>query len=248
MSDCAGHEHHRLEVSDLCVTYGEVTALCEVNFSITCGHRLALLGPNGAGKSTLIRTLAGLLKPAHGSILWRGQQLEGSTREIAYLPQLDQHRQGFPLSVRDVVAMGRLPHLGVWRAFGKKDEEMVGEAIATMRLEDLAERQIDALSGGQRQRAFIARALAQEAHIVMLDEPFNGLDVESSAELAETLRQLSQNGHLVVASHHNLATVEDCYDDALVLKQRQVAFGPVSEVLQDDEAREALAMRKGAHV
>lgn len=240
-----GHTPHRLEVEGLCVTYGSVTALCEVNFATTCGHRLALLGPNGAGKSTLIRTLAGLLKAEHGSILWRGQALRGTTREIAYLPQLDRHREGFPVTVREVVAMGRLPHVGFWKASRKIDEEKVEEAIAAMRLQDLAHRQIDALSGGQRQRAFLARALAQEAHIVMLDEPFTGLDVESGAELAETLKDLGERGHLVVASHHNLATVEAIFDQALVMKKRQVAFGEVSEVMARGEVREVLGLQKG---
>ena len=245
--DCTGHEAHRLEVKDLCVTYGEVVALCEVDFSTTCGHRLALLGPNGAGKTTLIRTLAGLLKADHGSIRWRGEQLEGSTREIAYLPQLDRHREGFPLTVRDVVAMGRYPHLGPWRAFGKKDAAKVSEAISTMHLDELADRQIDKLSGGQRQRAFIARALAQEAHIVMLDEPFNGLDVESAADLTETLRTLAGTGHLVIASHHQLETVTSCYDQALVMQREQIAFGPVAEVMENPEVRDALSLERRAH-
>lgn len=236
------HKPHRLEVAGLCVTYGPVTALCEVDFATTCGNRLALLGPNGAGKSTLIRTLAGLLKAEQGSIQWRGQELKEATREIAYLPQLDRHREGFPVSVREVVAMGRLPHVGFWRALRKLDEEKVEEAIVAMSLEDLAHRQIDALSGGQRQRAFLARALAQEAHIVMLDEPFTGLDVESGMELSETLKDLGEKGHLVIASHHNLTTVESIFDQALVMKKRQVAFGEVSKVMARAEVREILGL------
>ena len=245
--NCAGHEGHRLEVNDLCVTYGEVVALCEVNFTTTCGHRLALLGPNGAGKTTLIRTLAGLLRADHGSIRWRGEQLEGSTREIAYLPQLDRHREGFPLTVRDVVAMGRYPHLGPWKAFRAEDRDKVEGAICTMHLEALADRQIDQLSGGQRQRTFLARALAQEAHIVMLDEPFNGLDVESAADLTETLRRLADSGHLVIASHHQLETVTACYDLAIVLQREQVAFGPVAEVMEMPDVRETLSLERREH-
>lgn len=251
MSECCdhhvepGHEIHHLQVSDLCVTYGSVTALCEVDFETTCGHRLALLGPNGAGKSTLIRTLAGLLKGEHGSILWRGQALKGTTQEIAYLPQLDRHREGFPVNVRDVVTMGRLPHVGFWKTLRKVDEEKVEKAIAAMHLEELADRQIDALSGGQRQRAFLARALAQEAHIVMLDEPFTGLDVESAKELEDTLKELGKRGHLVIASHHNLATVESIFDQALVMQKRQIAFGDVREVMANDEVRATLGIVAG---
>ena len=251
MSECydlhyePGHEPHSLQVTDLCVTYGAVTALCEVDFKTTCGNRLALLGPNGAGKSTLIRTLAGLLKYQQGSILWRGEPLTGSTREIAYLPQLDRHREGFPVSVREVVAMGRLPHIGFWKTSRQLDEDKVDEALAAMRLEDLAHRQIDALSGGQRQRAFLARALAQEAHIVMLDEPFTGLDVESGAELEATLKELGNRGHLVIASHHNLATVESIFNQALVMKKHQVAFGDVAQVMAKEEVRTVLGLTKG---
>lgn len=250
MSECCDLDHdaevgaHHLEVEDLCVDYGPVTALCGANFETSCGHCVALLGPNGGGKSTLIRTLAGLLKASRGTILWRGKRLEGSTREIAYLPQVDRHREGFPVTVRDVVAMGRLPHVGIWKKFRKLDEEKVMEAIETMHLEDLSNRQIDALSGGQRQRAFLARALAQEAHIVMLDEPFTGLDVESSRDLAENLRRLSKGGHLVIASHHNLRTVEEIFDEALVLKTNQIAFGPVAEVMGKEEVQEVLGMSR----
>ena len=250
-SDCCdldlppGHEPHTLEVKDLSVSYGSVTALCEVNFDTACGKRLALLGPNGGGKSTLIRTLAGLLKAERGSMMWRGKTLTGISREIAYLPQLDRHREDFPVTVRDVVMMGRLPHIGFWKTVRKLDEEKVEQALVAMRLEDLADRQIDALSGGQRQRAFLARALAQEAHIVMLDEPFTGLDVESAFELAETLKELGTQGHLVMASHHNLATVASIFDQALVVKKRQVAFGEVEEVMARAEVRAVLGLGKG---
>ena len=251
MSDCCDHHHdptdhrpHRLSVSDLCVSYGSVTALCEVDFQTTCGNRLALLGPNGAGKSTLIRTLAGLIKPQHGEILWRGQPLVGTSREIAYLPQLDRHREGFPVTVCEVVSMGRFPHVGFWKTFRKLDEEKVEEALVAMNLIQLADRQIDALSGGQRQRAFIARALAQEAHIVMLDEPFTGLDVESSRELEGILQELGSRGHLVIASHHDLATVEDIFDQALVVKKSQVAFGEVGSVMASQEVQQILGMSR----
>jgi ABC-type Mn2+/Zn2+ transport system ATPase subunit len=245
MSDSGHHRHeHRLVVDSLSVNYAGVEALRDVSFETTCGHRLAVLGPNGAGKSTLIRTLAGLVRPTRGRIHWRGRRLEGSSREIAYLPHVDQHRKDFPITVREVVAMGRLPHLGIWRSMRALDEERVEEALDLMKLGPLVGRQIDHLSGGQRQRAFLARALAQEAHIVMLDEPFSGLDVESSAEFGLALQELGKRGHLVIASHHDLATVGTLFDHALVLKREQVAFGPVDEVLARAEVRHALGFRK----
>ncbi|MDP0489976.1 MAG: ABC transporter ATP-binding protein [Verrucomicrobiota bacterium JB023] len=248
MTECCDHHHnpqdapHRLQVNDLCVSYGAVVALCDVNFETSCGHSLALLGPNGAGKSTLIRTLAGLQRRDQGSILWREKPLVGSSLEIAYLPQLDKHREGFPVTVRDVVTMGRLPHVGVWRSMRKIDEERVDEALERMNLGALAGRQIDALSGGQRQRAFLARALAQEAHILMLDEPFTGLDAESCEELAAILQELARRGHLVMASHHELGSVERIFDQAIVLKKKQIAFGAAGEVMNRSDVRAVLGL------
>ena len=235
------HQPHRLEVKGLGVRYGIISALREVEFTAHCGSRLALLGPNGAGKSSLIRALAGLIRPSEGLIVWKGEALNRCTREIAYLSQVDRHREGFPVTVRDVVRMGRLPHLGFWRSFRKLDEDKVSSAIMEMRLEGLENRQIDALSGGQRQRVFLARALAQEAHIVLLDEPFTGLDRQSSLELGETLAELREQGHLVIASHHDLASVSEFFDEALVLDETQVAFGPASEVMEDKAVRNLLS-------
>ena len=117
------HEHHTLELNGVAHSYGKKLALSEVKFSAQCGQRLALLGPNGAGKSTLIRLLAGLLKKQHGEIIWRGAPLAQARREVAYLPQVDHHQQNFPLRVRDVVEMGRFPHLGHFKRFGKIDSE-----------------------------------------------------------------------------------------------------------------------------
>ena len=182
------HERHELSLSGVSYQYGSKVALDEVDFSVQCGQRLALLGPNGAGKSTLIRLLAGLLKPQKGEILWRGTSLEKARREIAYLPQVDQHQKHFPIRVSEVVAMGRFPHLGHFKSFRKVDQEKIDHAIEAMNLGEIANRQIDQLSGGQQQRTFIARALAQEAHVLMLDEPFNGLDVESRTHLASISR------------------------------------------------------------
>lgn len=242
MSENHDHPHgrHRLEVRGLAASYGDKLALEKTNFETTCGQRLALLGPNGAGKSTLIRILAGLMKPSAGSIKWRGEELRESTREIAYLPQLDQHQRHFPLSVREVVELGRFPYLGHFKKFRAEDETAVESAIAAMQLGPIEKRQIDQLSGGQQQRAFIARALAQEAHVILLDEPFNGLDVESRCHLAETLAALAKKGHLIIASHHDLGNVAETFDQALVLNQQQLAFGPVQEIMADPEVRRVL--------
>lgn len=234
------HQHHQLDLSGVAFSYGNKLALSEVDFSVHCGQRLALLGPNGAGKSTLIRLLAGLLKHETGTINWRENPISKARREIAYLPQVDQHQRHFPLRVRDIVAMGRYPHLGHFKRFGKIDKAKTEEAIATMNLGEIANRQIDQLSGGQQQRTYIARALAQEAHVLLLDEPFNGLDIESRCHLSDSLIDLTKSGHLIIASHHQLESVTDIFTHALVLDQKQIAFGPAAEVMVSDSVKNTL--------
>ncbi|MCB1091986.1 MAG: ABC transporter ATP-binding protein [Verrucomicrobiae bacterium] len=218
---------HELAISGLSVRYGGVTALEDVSLTTHCGRCLALVGPNGAGKSSLMKAMAGLITPTDGVIAWRGRPLTRSTAEIAYLAQRSEVDWHFPVTVRGLVEMGRYPHVGWWRRFGKIDRAAVNEALETMRLADLADRQIGALSGGQQQRAFVARALAQEAHVLLLDEPFTGLDRPSQELLTELLRMLAFSGRLVVAAHHDLDTVPEIFDEVLLVNSRRIAFGPV---------------------
>jgi len=227
-----GH-HHELRVEDLQVCYRELNALQDVSFATSCGACVALIGPNGAGKSTLLKAIAGLLPIAAGRIWWRGTKVAKWSREIAYLPQRENVDWQFPITVRGVVRMGRYPQAGWWRPFSRADEAAIERAIGLMGLTELAERQISQLSGGQQQRVFLARALAQEAHVLLLDEPFTGLDRNSKAALATTLRNLTEEGRLVIASHHDMATVRDIYDEVLLLKRRAIAFGPVAGVFTE---------------
>ena len=226
--NCAhcGH-HHELRVDGLRLRYRETLALDGVSFSTTCGRAVALLGPNGAGKSTLLKAIAGLLPAEAGGVQWRGTRLTRWSREIAYLPQREDVDWSFPITVEGVVRMGRYPQLGWWRVFRQHDEEVVEKALATMDLLDLRRRQIRALSGGQQQRVFLARALAQEAHVLLLDEPFTGLDRPSRQALAAQLRQLASEGRLVMASHHDLASVKDIFDEVLFIRRQPVAYGDV---------------------
>lgn len=226
----AHNQHHRLEVTDLSVSYREVKAIEHIQFQTECGRSIALIGPNGAGKSTLLKSLAGLIKPDEGVIRWRGHPLTESSREIAYLPQRGDVDWNFPITVRGLVEMGRYPNLGWWKSYSRHDAEIVERALESMKLHELQHRQISALSGGQQQRAFIARALAQEAHVLLLDEPFTGLDRPAQENLEVLFRDLAKEGRLLIASHHDLQTVDRIFDDVLLIKRRQLAFGPVAEV------------------
>ncbi len=224
------HDHqHQLEVKQLSVSYREVLALDGISFHASCGRSIALIGPNGAGKSTLLKALAGLLPLKSGSLRWRGSALSKSSHEIAYLPQRGEVDWQFPITVRGLVEMGRYPNLGWWRSYSRHDAEIVERALAAMELTDLQDRQISALSGGQQQRAFIARALAQEAHVLLLDEPFTGLDKPAQENLSRLFKELTAEGRLLIASHHDLQTVKGFYDDVLLIRKNQVAFGPVEQ-------------------
>ncbi len=222
--------HHELQVNGLTVSYPKVRALEDISFSTSCGNTVALIGPNGAGKSTLLKAIAGLVPRSAGSIRWRGSRVSQWHREFAYLPQREEVDWSFPVTVRGLIEMGRYSQLGWWRRWRPLDSEKVEQALVSMHLEGLEDRQISELSGGQQQRTFIARALAQEAHVLMLDEPFNGLDRPARENLAGLLRKQAAEGRLVIASHHDLNTVEELFDEVLILNRRALAFGPVPEV------------------
>jgi len=230
---------HRLEVHDLHAHYGRVCALHGISFSTTCGRAVALIGGNGAGKTTLMKAIVGLLPGTTGEIRWQGRPVRHSIPEIAYLPQRQDLDWRFPVTVRALVEMGRYAQLGLFRRMGQADRGAVEQAIETMQLQALADRQIGALSGGQQQRAFIARALAQEAHVLLLDEPFAGLDHPSCETLGALLKTLTGQGRLVVASHHDLGSVDKLFDEALLLNRRMIAFGNPAEVLQAAALKEA---------
>jgi ABC-type Mn2+/Zn2+ transport system ATPase subunit len=229
---------HGLAVSDLTVSYNRIPALHHIAFEVGCGQCVGLLGPNGAGKSTLLKALAGLLPRETGRITFHGHEVSGATQDFAYLPQREAIDWDFPTTVRGLVEMGRYLRTGWWRSFGREDVKAVDEAIAAMQLAPLAQRQISALSGGQQQRAFLARALAQQAHVFLLDEPFTGLDKPTQDNLKQLLRELRDHGKLIIASHHDLATVPALFDQTILLNGELIAAGPVGEVFTDANLRQ----------
>ncbi len=225
--------NHRLLIHDLTVAYRGVPALHHINLDLHCGRCVGLLGPNGAGKSTLLKSIVGLTPIETGNVRFDAHEHSDTHAgsSVAYLPQRSLVDWDFPLTVRGLAEMGRYPALGQWRSFGPEDHRAVEQALAATRLEDLADRQISALSGGQQQRAFLARAVAQGAHVYLLDEPFTGLDRNAQAVLSELLRTLAaREGKLVVVSHHDLRTVELLFDDVILLNGELVAYGPVETV------------------
>jgi ABC-type Mn2+/Zn2+ transport system ATPase subunit len=233
--DCCAHhsQHHELVIDSLTVSYRRVLALDNVSLATSCGNRVALIGPNGAGKSTLLKAIAGLVPRAAGTVRWRGTTVRKWSREFAYLPQREEVDWSFPITVRGLVEMGRYPQTGWWRKFTAEDDDAVNRALESLALTSLQNRQIRELSGGQQQRTFLARAIAQDAHVLLLDEPFTGLDRNASHLLGDLLAKLAHEGRLVIASHHDLNTAPLLFDEALVLSTRTLAFGPVKDILTD---------------
>ena len=241
-------QNHALQIADLTVSYHRIPALHHIGFQVSCGQCVGLLGPNGAGKTTLLKTLAGLLRRETGTIHFHGREVRGATPDIAYLPQRGQIDWDFPTTVRGLVEMGRYLRLGWWRTYGAVDATAADSAIAVMDLESVQGRQISALSGGQQQRAFLARALAQEAHVLLLDEPFSGLDKPNQDNLKKTLRQLREQGKLLLVSHHDLATVREVFDRVVLLNGELIAAGPVESAFTEENIGRTYSTRVFAGV
>jgi len=222
---------HRLQIRDLTVSYHRIPAVHHVNLELRCGRSIALLGPNGAGKTSFFKALVGLIKPETGSVSLGGHG--ASSRDIVYLPQRENVDWDFPVTVRGLAEMGRYTRLGWWRRFGAQDQAAVDRALATMELSDLGDRQISALSGGQQQRAFLARALAQEAHVMLLDEPFNGLDRPAQTLLSQAMHRIVAAGNLVIAAHHDLKTVPELFEQVIFLNGELIAFGDTAEAFNE---------------
>ena len=233
--DCAHHAaHHELVVTELSVTYKRLLALEQVNFATSCGNRVALIGPNGAGKSTLLKAIAGLVKRSGGTISWRGTEVKKWSHEFAYLPQREEVDWNFPVTVRGLVEMGRYPQTGMFGKFSSEDDEAGEKALESLNLTDLQNRQIRELSGGQQQRTFLARAIAQEAHVLLLDEPFTGLDRNASKRLGELFHKLASEGRLIISSHHDLLTAKELFNQALVVNTQMVGFGKTEDLVTDE--------------
>jgi ABC-type Mn2+/Zn2+ transport system ATPase subunit len=229
----------RLEVAGVTASYDRVPVLRAVTFGVGPGELLGVVGPNGAGKSTLLKVAVGLMVADAGRVTVDGGPIAEVLRYVAYLPQRALVDWDYPAVVRDVVAMGRAPHLGRLRRPGRADRALVQAAIDRLGLTDLADRPIGELSGGQRQRAFLARALAQEARIMLFDEPFAGIDAVTERMLWDELSDLRDAGATIVVVNHDLRGVMDRCDRLLLLAGRVVALGRPAEAGSPDNLLEA---------
>lgn len=213
-----------LAVSDLTVSYNGTTALYGVSFAVRGGERIAIVGPNGAGKSTLFKAMVGLTRLSAGSVATSGA-------ELAYIPQRSAVDWSFPVTVYDAVMMGRTGQIGWLRWPRLRDRQVVQRCLEQVGMADLAHRRIGELSGGQQQRVFIARALAQEATILLMDEPFAGVDLPSREAILEILDRLREDGVTVLVSTHDLNLAVECFDRLVLLNRRLIAYGPPKEVI-----------------
>jgi len=225
-----------LEVRDLSVRYGDVVALDGASLTLGRGRLTGLIGMNGSGKSTLFKAVMGMVRPDGGTVTILGRSPAQARRAglVGYVPQSEDVDWSFPLTVRDVVAMGRYGRLGPLRRARAVDRAAIDAALERVELADLADRQIGRLSGGQRKRAFVARCLAQEAPVLLLDEPFAGVDKRSEATLSELLRALVADGRSVLVSTHDLHALPALADDAVLLQRRVLLTGTPEQVLRPE--------------
>lgn len=223
-----------VKVEDVTVSYDARPVLWDIDLSLPKGKLIAIVGPNGAGKSTLIKTMLGLLKPVTGTIQFNDKTYKEVRKKIAYVPQRSSVDWNFPTTVYDVVLMGRYGHVGWFKRPRHKDKEIVMQSLESLSISHLKDRQISELSGGQQQRVFLARALAQEAEVYFMDEPFQGVDVKTERAIVSLFKKLKKEGKTVVVVHHDLDTVETYFDHVVLLNRRIIAQGSVAQVFTQE--------------
>jgi len=219
-----------LEIHDLTVAYHKRPVLWGVDVEVPAGQLVGVIGPNGAGKSTLIKAAMGLLPVSSGWVKVFGRPVKDNLRRVGYVPQRETVDWDFPVSVMDVVLMGRYGHLGLFKRPRKEDREVARKCLEKVKMLPYADRQISNLSGGQQQRVFLARALAQESDLYFMDEPFAGVDAATEAAIVTILQELKDQGKTLLVVHHDLPTAKTYFDSLLLLNMRVVAFGPTEEV------------------
>ncbi|MFT3943775.1 MAG: metal ABC transporter ATP-binding protein [Ancrocorticia sp.] len=222
-----------IAVEGVTVRYGDVVALDEASFQLAAGRVCGLIGMNGSGKSTLFKAIMGMIRPESGAVAINGGSPAAARKKglVGYVPQSEDVDWTFPVSVRDVVMMGRYGHMGLTRRPSAVDCAAVDHALERVELSEFAERQIGQLSGGQKKRAFVARGIAQEADIMLLDEPFAGVDKRTEATITRLLRELASEGRTIFVSTHDLHALPALADEAILLMRRVLFHGLPDDVL-----------------
>jgi manganese/zinc/iron transport system ATP- binding protein len=232
-----------IDVTDLTVAYRDQPVLWDIDLEVPAGVLMAVVGPNGAGKTTLIKAILGLVRPAAGQVLIYDRPYTEQRRMVGYVPQRESVDWDFPTNVLDLVMMGRYGHLGWVRRPARHERALALEALHKVGMHLFADRQISQLSGGQQQRVFLARALAQDAQVYFMDEPFQGVDATTERTIVTLLQELRAAGKTVVVVHHDLQTVPEYFDWVTLLNVRRIASGPVDEVFTDENLRLAYGGR-----
>ncbi len=230
-------ENPVLEIHDLTVSYDQNPVLWNVDLSLPSGKLVGILGPNGAGKSTLIKAIMGLIAPTSGYVRIFDKPLNDVRARISYVPQRESVDWNFPASVLDVVMMGTYGKLGLFRRPGKKEKDLAMQCLDQVGMTGFVTRQISELSGGQQQRVFIARALAQQADLYLMDEPFAGVDMATETAIFQLLKEMADSGKTVLVVHHDIHSAMNFFDWVIMLNLHLVASGPKESVVTEDLLR-----------
>ncbi|MFQ3670066.1 MAG: metal ABC transporter ATP-binding protein [Verrucomicrobiia bacterium] len=231
------HPHLPLSIHDLTVAYGKRPVIWDIDLDIPEGALVGVIGPNGAGKSTLLRACIDIVPPTSGQIRFYGKPFAQQRDLVGYVPQRESVDWDFPVTALDVVAMGTYRRLGWFRPVGRPELDHARAALERVGLGDLADRQISQLSGGQQQRVFLARALAQDAKVYLMDEPFAAVDAATEQAIIHLLRSFRDEGKTCLVVHHDLASAADYFDHIILLNMRLIAAGPTAQVLTPDNLK-----------
>lgn len=231
-----------IDISKVSVTYPNGhTAIDDISLTLPTGTICGLVGVNGAGKSTLFKSIMGFVQPTRGSVTINGLSVKEALRQnmVAYVPQTEEVDWNFPVLVEDVVMMGRYGHMGFFRRPNAEDKRAVDAALERVQMSDYRKRQIGELSGGQKKRVFVARALAQGGDVILLDEPFTGVDIKTEDSLIALFHNLAEDGHLILVSTHNLGSVPSFCDDVALIHKNLIAYGPVETTFNQENLSKA---------
>lgn len=228
-----------LRIEDLTVAYDDKPVLWDIDLEISSNSITAIVGPNGAGKSTLLKCILNFVKPLSGKVSFFDKQLKNSLDKIAYVPQHSSVNWDFPISVFDVVLMGRYSGIKLFKRINKEEKEKAMNALSEMNLLDLKDRQISELSGGQKQRVFIARALCKQADLLIMDEPLAGVDKTSEKIIMDKMKTLKEEGKTIICVHHDLNTLKQYFDHIVLINRIVVASGKIDEILTKENIEKA---------